>query len=187
MTLFEKELERKYFFKGKIINLRVDTVELENGIQSKREIVEFPGAVAVLAVSKKGDVYLVQQFRKPMERVLTEIPAGKLERNETPLECAFRELKEETGIVPEQMVELGLIYPSPGFCDEKIYLFLSLGISLGKADPDEDEFLNLITVTFSEFEKMCESGEINDSKTICALQRGRAKALGYFSDNKVRE
>jgi ADP-ribose pyrophosphatase len=187
MKLTEKELNREYFFNGKIINVRIDTVELEDKSRSIREIVEFPGAVAILAISKKGEVFLVQQFRKPFEKILTEIPAGKLEKNENPINCALRELKEETGIAPDELIELGIIYPSPGFCDEKIYLFLALGISLGVPKPDEDEFLNLIVMDFEEFEKKCSFGEINDAKTICALLRGRTKALEFLSDNIYRE
>ncbi|HOO32044.1 MAG TPA: NUDIX hydrolase [Thermotogota bacterium] len=180
--LTEKEIKREYKYHGKIINVRIDTVELENGAVSTREVVEHKGAVAVLPVDRDGNCYLVEQFRKPIEKILLEIPAGKLDAGETPFECAVRELREETGFIAEEIVELGYIYTTAGFSNEKIHLYLATNLTPGRADPDEDEFLNLRQIKWKELREMAEKGKINDSKTNAAILMALSKVKKYLSD-----
>ncbi|MFV9510754.1 NUDIX hydrolase [Tepidibacillus sp. LV47] len=165
----EKTIESKQIFDGKIIKVFVDTVELPNGKQATREIVRHPGAVGILAVTKKNRVLMVKQYRKPMDQILYEIPAGKLEPGEDPKSCAIRELKEETGYVATNMSLFTKFYTSPGFADELIHLFYADGIEAGEATPDEDEFVELVELTLDESMEMIEKGKIVDAKTIIAI------------------
>ncbi|HPE68157.1 MAG TPA: NUDIX hydrolase [Thermotogota bacterium] len=180
--LVEEEIDRKTLFRGKILNLRLDHVRLEDGSIHTREIVEHPGAVAILPVSTDGNVCMVRQYRRPIDRPLLEIPAGKLDPGEEPLECALRELKEETGIVGPRIMELGHIFTSPGFCDEKIFLFLALGGKKHSNRLDSDEFLNLEILSWEELVLRCVSGEIEDAKTVAIVTRARSKVEATFSD-----
>ncbi len=180
--LTEKELSRDYKFRGKIINVRVDKVKLENGAISTREVVEHNGAVAVLPVDENGDCYLVEQFRKPIEKILLEIPAGKLDKGENPRDCAIRELKEETGFVSEKLDELGFIYTTAGFSNEKIHLFLATSLKQEEASPDDDEFLNIIKINWEKLLDQAEKGQITDSKTICSILLASPKVTKILSD-----
>src|SRR6056297_411273 len=126
--LVEKEISRTYQFKGRIINVRIDKVILENGKETEREIVEHNGAVAILPVDSQLNCTLVEQYRKPIEKVLLEVPAGKLDIGETPNSCALRELKEETGFITNKLISLGHIYTSAGYSNEKIFLYLALDL-----------------------------------------------------------
>ena len=141
MELFEKTLSKDYKYNGKIINMRVDKAELENGKTAIREVVEHSGGVCVAALDEENRLLMVKQFRYPYGEVLLEIPAGKREKGEDPLECGKRELEEETGLCAKEYISLGKIYPTPGFCNEVIYLYLATELSFSKAQPDEDEFV----------------------------------------------
>jgi ADP-ribose pyrophosphatase len=180
--LTEKEINREYKFYGRIINVRVDTVELENGKLSTREVVEHNGAIAILPMNKNGTCYLVEQFRKPIEKVLLEIPAGKLDEGETPFDCAVRELKEETGFVSGKIIELGSIYTTAGFSDEKIYLYLALDLKSEEANLDEDEFLNVVPIGWKKLFNMASEGVIEDSKTNATILRAASKVKKYLTD-----
>ena len=169
MELTEKTLSSEKIFDGRILHIRRDTVLLPNGHQSTREVVDHPGGVGVLALDDQDRVLIVSQFRYPYEEVLREIPAGKLEYGEDPAEAAVRELREETGAVAGSFQSLGELYPSPGYCGEIIRMYLARELSFGDTDPDEDEFLGLERVPFSQLVEQVLSGEIKDAKTIAAV------------------
>ncbi len=180
--LTEKEIGREYQYRGNILTLRVDHVILENGSEATREVIEHPGAVAIMPVTDRGEVYLVDQFRKPIEEVLTEVPAGKLDRGEEPLDCARRELLEETGIVAGRIDALGSIYSTPGFCDEELFLFLALDLTIEEATPDEDEFLNVKKIPWEVLYEKCVKGEMKDAKTNVLVLRAISKVENYLTD-----
>ncbi len=169
MDLFEKTLKREYKFEGRIFKIRLDEVELPDGKQSKREIVEHSGGVGVLAVTCDGRVPLVRQYRHPYGEVIYEIPAGKLEAGEQPIECGKRELYEETGFTAERFESLGVVYPTPGYCAEKIHVFLATSLHFGDNKLDDGEFLECELIEFETALKMVMSGEIKDSKTQIAI------------------
>ena len=164
----EKTVNQQYIYKGKIVNLRCDDAVLPDGKLCKREIVEHPGGAAILCV-QDGKVILVRQYRYAYREELLEIPAGKLNRGEDPLDAAVREFEEETGLKAEKMNLLFTLYPSPGYCDEKIYIYKAEGISAGAQHLDEDEFLSVVRLPVDEAIEMVKNGEIRDSKTIAAL------------------
>lgn len=170
MNLEEKQISYDYIYKGKIINLRKDTALLPDGNTALREVVEHPGGVCVAAITEKNEILMVRQFRYPyMENVL-EIPAGKRDKgNESPLECGKRELKEETGAVAEKFINLGQLYPTPGYCGEIIWLYAATGITFGQAQPDSDEFLSVEKIPFEKAVNMVLEGEIKDAKTQTAI------------------
>ncbi len=155
-------------FEGKIINLRVDTVELPNKGYAKREIVEHRGGVGILAI-EDGNIILIKQYRKAVEDFLYEIPAGKLEINEDPLECAIRELMEETGYCPNKIEKLTEFYSTPGFTNEKICLFKATDLKQVERKLDEDEFIDVLKVSLKEAKEMIVNGQIVDAKTIVAI------------------
>jgi len=169
MRLEETALGSRRVFEGKIINLRVDEVELPNGQRATREVVEHPGAVAIAAVTEEGEIVLVRQFRKPAGEVLLEIPAGKLDPGEEPLECARRELAEETGITASSLKPLLRYYTTPGFSNEVIHLFGAAGLKKGEAAPDKDEFLEVVFLPLREALDMVREGKICDAKTIIGI------------------
>lgn len=169
MELFEKKLNSRQVFDGVVVKLFVDEVELPNGKKSVREIVRHPGAVCVIPVTDDGDVIMVRQFRYAFDRVLLEIPAGKLEPGEDPLCAALRELEEETGMVAESVQHIGELYTTVAILDEKIQMYLATGLTYKNAHPDEDEFLEVEKVPLSTLVKMVMDGEIQDSKTQVAI------------------
>jgi len=156
-------------FEGKIINLRVDTVELQNQKYAKREIVEHKGASAVIAINENNELILVKQYRKAVEEFLLELPAGKINVAEEPRECAFRELREETGYEAEKITEIYEIYSSPGFSNEKIHLFIAENLTLTTTNFDDDENIEVLIINKEEAVKMLESGQITDSKTLVGI------------------
>ena len=123
MKLFEKTLKSESVFEGRVIHVKLDDVELENGDTAKREIIEHPGGVCIAALTEKNELLFVRQFRYPYKEIVLELPAGKLEKGQTPLENGKRELLEETGAVGREYVTLGQVYPSPGYCGEIIHLY----------------------------------------------------------------
>lgn len=169
MELTEKTLSSEKIFDGRILHIRRDTVLLPNGHQSTREVVDHPGGVGILALDDQNRVLIVSQFRYPYGEILREIPAGKLEYGEDPAEAARRELREETSAVAGSFQSLGELYPSPGYCGEIIRMYLARDLSFGDTDPDEDEFLGLERVPFSQLVEQVLSGEIKDAKTIAAV------------------
>lgn len=170
--LEEKTIKSDHIFSGRVISLQVDEVELPNGKTSKREIIKHPGAVAILPITNDGKIVMVEQFRKALERTLVEIPAGKLEKGENPLECARRELEEETGYVCEKLDWLISFYTSPGFADEIVHLYVATGLSKKEdaAQLDEDEFVNIVELSLAEAIQYVEEKKIYDAKTAYAVQ-----------------
>lgn len=169
MNLEEKQLSFEYKFKGKIINLRVDTALLPNGATATREVVEHNGGICVVPITEKGEVLMVEQYRYPYSEVVLEIPAGKRDGNEEPLEGGKRELREETGATAQNYTFLGELYPTPGYCGEVIYMYLATGLSYGETNPDEDEFLNVKKIPLETAVQMIMNGEIKDAKTQAAI------------------
>ncbi|SMC58544.1 NUDIX hydrolase [Sporomusa malonica] len=156
-------------FEGKIINLRRDEVMLPNGKTGTREVVEHPGAVAIVPITNDGRVILVRQFRHPVQQVMLEVPAGKLDPGERPEACALRELAEETGFVANNLRKLTAMYTTPGFSNEVIHVYLAEGLVESDKQPDEDEFINTETYTSEQIREMIISGEICDAKSLVAL------------------
>ncbi|MBR6902870.1 MAG: NUDIX hydrolase [Clostridia bacterium] len=175
MNTEEKQKDTNYIYKGAIINLRLDTAVLPNGRLAKREVVEHPGGVCVLPIDKSGDILLVKQFRYPYMKETLEVPAGKRDKDgdSDPLTCGKRELKEETGATAKNYIPLGTLYPSPGYTDEIIYMYAATGLSFGEAEPDEDEFINLVRIPLKESADMVMRGEIPDSKTQTAILKAQ--------------
>ena len=177
MELTEKTVSSQSIYDGKILRLRRDEVLLPNGHRSLREVVDHPGGVCVLAIDSQGRALLVRQFRYPYGQVLTELPAGKLEYGENPDAAARRELREETGAAAGDFRSLGELYPSPGYCGEIIRMYLAKDLSFADARPDEDEFLDVERVPFSQLVEQVLSGEIRDAKTIAAVLKARLMGL----------
>lgn len=170
MIYNEKTIDEINIFQGKIIDVLVQTVELPNNRTGKREIVKHPGGVAILAFKDTNTILLVEQFRKPFETSILEIPAGKLENGEEPEECGIRELEEETGYKAKKFDFLGMVVTSPGFCNEKIYIYKAEELFKGQDGLcDEDEFINVHEISVEKVKKMIKDGKINDAKTICAF------------------
>ena len=181
MGHFEKQVEKNIVYTGRIVTVRSDKAELENGNIALREVVEHSGGVGIVAIDAQGRVVLVRQFRYPMSEELLEIPAGKLERGEEPLACAARELSEETGLTAESFVDLGAVYPSPGYCQETLYVYLAVGVTEGKAHLDEDEFLSVERIPLDEFADMIMENRIRDAKTVIGI----LKAQRYLQQHSV--
>lgn len=169
MDLREKEVSRKNVFSGKILKLRIDEVLTPDKKKAEREIIEHNGGSGIVAVTKDGEIVLVEQYRRPYDEITLEIPAGKLDGNEDPALCAERELKEETGYTSKEIQPFGQIYPSPGYTNEIIHLYLAENLEVGTATPDEDEFLHIKKIPLSEAVSMIHTGVIKDSKTVIGI------------------
>jgi ADP-ribose pyrophosphatase len=170
MNFKEKQLSSEYKFKGRIINLRQDTVLLPNGNTATREVVEHPGGVCVAALTDNDELLFVRQWRYPYGEETLEIPAGKRDKkDEDPLECGKRELHEETGSTAQNYIDLQPLYPTPGYINEVIYCYLATGLTFGKQTPDEDEFLDVLRIPLEKAVEMVLSGEIKDAKTQIAV------------------
>ncbi|MBR7160691.1 MAG: NUDIX hydrolase [Clostridia bacterium] len=169
MDLIEKTLSSTTIYDGKVIKVMRDQVSLPNGESAYREIVHHNGGATVLAV-KDDMVYFVRQYRYAYHDELLELPAGKLNEGEDPKSCAIRELEEETGLKATDVDLITKLYPSPGYTDEVIYVYLALDFVQGTQHLDEDEFLGVITLPLSTVKDMLDSGEIRDAKTIVALR-----------------
>ncbi len=168
----EKTTATERIFEGKVISVRIDEVRLPNGKSSKRELVEHPGGVAIVAVTEEGKIILVEQYRKPMDKTTIELPAGKREKGEEPIVTAQRELEEETGYTCEKLEYVHSFYTSPGFADELLFLYEAIGLQKKEnpASLDEDEFVELMEVTLEEAVEMIQDGRIQDAKTIIGIQ-----------------
>ncbi|MBP5789053.1 MAG: NUDIX hydrolase [Neisseriaceae bacterium] len=168
----EKQISSQQIFDGKVVRLFFDEVALPNGKTATREVVRHNGAVAVLAVTPDDKIVLVKQFRYPCNRVLLEIPAGKLDiAGENPEQCAVRELAEETPYTCETVDLIYQFYTSAGFSDEKLYLYQAHGLQRNSTlKPDEDEYLELVELNKTQANEALQNGEITDVKTIIAVQ-----------------
>lgn len=167
----EKTLTSTTLYEGKVISLRVEEVELPDGKWAKRELVDHPGAVAILPITNDGKIVFVEQYRKALNRSLVEIPAGKIEPGESKEITAIRELEEETGYRSEQFTYLQSFATSPGFANEIIHLYIARGLEKVEkpAEGDEDEFIHLIECTIEEAEQMLVDERIYDAKTAFAV------------------
>lgn len=174
MKLIEKTVSQETLYRGKIINLRRDEAELENGSIATREVVEHPGGVCVAALTPENELLFVRQFRYPYSEVLLELPAGKRDRTEAPLECGKRELQEETGAVGMGYLSLGKLYPTPGYCGEIIHLYVCRVAGFAEQHPDEDEFLQVERIPLDRAAEMVLNNEIPDAKTQVAVLKTQA-------------
>lgn len=165
-----KVLESVRKFDGTILSVRWDRVEVSDGVFAPREVVEHKPAVSILPVDKDGNVYLVRQYRHAVGEEMIEAPAGLIEEGETPEQAALRELREETGAMGT-VRSLGVYVPTPGYCEEIIHLFLAQVSSFGDTDPDDDEFLQTVKLTFAEFYDRVRDGRLRDGKTIALALR----------------
>lgn len=165
MKLTEKTISREDIFNGHIVHLHVDKAELENGRIATREVIDHPGGVCVAVLTEKQELLFVRQFRYPYQEVVLELPAGKLEPGEDPLEACKREQQEETGTTGRDYQKLGIYYPSPGFCNEVLHLYVCHAASFGSQNPDEDEFLEVEKIPLKQAVQMVMNGEIPDGKT----------------------
>ena len=170
VKLAETTVEKRYVYEGKILRVRCDKARLPDGKPCVREMVEHPGGAAVLAECD-GKIAFVRQFRYPYGEEILEVPAGKLEKGEAPVRTVQRELSEETGLVADRFVPLGEIYPTPGYTDERLYLFRAEGVRRGESHPDEGEFLSLEWYSPCEALAMVRDGRIKDAKTVVLLLR----------------
>ena len=170
MELNERMVSSQTIFEGHIIKVTLDEAELPNGKLASREVVYHPGGVAVLALDEEGNVPLVRQFRYPIQRLLLELPAGKLDHGdkEDTIEGAKRELSEETGLEAAQWTYLGSMLLSPGFCDERLHMYLARDLKRCGQHLDEDEFLNVEYMPFDELLRQVMDGTIEDAKTVTA-------------------
>ncbi len=169
MVFEEKVLSSEMIYEGKIINLRKDKVTVINGT-SYREVVEHSGGAVLLAVTDDRRMIMVRQYRRPADKVMFEVPAGKIDPGEDPLETAVRELKEETGYTAENVRYLCRFYPSVGFSEEVLYLYLCTGLTEGETDFDENEALDIEKWDIDELHEMVMRGEIDDAKTLIAIE-----------------
>jgi ADP-ribose pyrophosphatase len=161
-----KIVSSKEVYSSRIFRVTEDVAHDETGFEISRAVVRHPGSAVMMAVDPSDRVLLIRQYRLPADRYLWELPAGKLDPGETPIEAAKRELKEETGYSAETWIPLVSYWPSPGFCEEKMNLFLATGLVSGEATPMDDERIEAHWFTPEEIEGMVQSGELQDGKTL---------------------
>ena len=179
--LREVTKEEQDIFNGRIMHVFNNTVILPNGSESTREIIRHIGAVCVIPVTDDGKVIIERQFRYPIDSVITEIPAGKLDSaDEDRLSAAQRELREETGYTADEWIDMGIYYPAAAYSDEKITMYLAKGLHKGQQELDEDEFLNVELAPITDLIDEVMSGKITDGKTQVAVLKA-AKHLGYLN------
>ncbi len=176
----EKTIRENKIFSGRILNLFDDEVLLENGKNAKREYVSHNGGVSVVAINDKNEVYFVRQYRYPYKEFVIEIPAGKLEKGEDPEVAAKRELEEEIGAKAKSFEHIGVFYPSPGYTNEKIYMYLAKDLEFTIQNLDEDEFLEVGKMEISKFVNLIDKGEITDGKTIAAVLKVYLRSLKWI-------
>jgi len=169
-----KTLDQHQIYKGKVVDLSVDRVELPNGGVTELEVIRHPGAAAMVPLTANGDVLLVRQYRYAIKGWLLEVPAGKLDPGEAPEICAARELEEEVGHRPGELVSLGWIWTTPGFTNERIWLYLARDLVAGRQDLEGDEVLTVESVPLGQAVAKAHEGEICDGKSVCALLRAAA-------------
>lgn len=169
--LIETTIESEIKFHGRVFDTILKTVELSDGSTSFREIVKHNGGACILPIDDDNNCYMIRQFRSPFERILLEVPAGKLEIGEEPLHCATRELHEETGFEADEIISLGSMIASPGYDSEVIHLYMARGLHYIGEKPDEGEFLSCEKIPLMELAKMSDNGDIEDSKTMLCIYK----------------
>jgi ADP-ribose pyrophosphatase len=165
----EKLLSSKEIFRGHVVNLRIDTIEKVSGQVITREIVEHADCIAVVAVDGEGRIVMVKQFRRPVNKMLLEIPAGGVKDGEHPEDCVRRELQEEIGYLPGKLQRLGGFYAAPGYCSEYLHLFLATQLTESRLNAEDTDEIEVVRFTAPEILAMIESGEICDAKSIAGL------------------
>ncbi|MFC1908732.1 NUDIX hydrolase [Chloroflexota bacterium] len=165
----EKTLSSQLIFDGRAIKLRVDKVQIPDGREETREIVEHAACVAVVVIDGNDNVLLVKQFRKPVEKELLEIPAGGIDPGEEPIDAVCRELREETGYLPRKIERLGGFYSAPGYCTEYLYLYLASDLTPSQLFAEDTEGIELVRVPVSQIQGHITSGDICDAKSIAGL------------------
>lgn len=171
MDFEEKTLSSECVYNGKIMTICRDDVEISTGRKSFREVVHHSGGVVIAALKDDNKILAVKQFRYPLKQTVIELPAGKLEKGEDPDLAAARELEEETGYKAKTWKSLGFIYTSPGYSDEKLYLYLAKDLEFVGEHPDEGEVLKTYEYELDDFIKKVKNGEISDAKTVCGVMR----------------
>lgn len=167
----EETVSSERIYRGRVVGLRVDTVRLPDGRTGRREIVEHGEAVVVVPLDREDRVVMVRQYRKPIERVLLELPAGGVDPGESPLEAAQREMQEETGYLPGKLESLGGFYVAPGYCQEYLHLFLATELAPSRKPADEDEDIDVVPVPWTDVPRLLDSGEVCDAKSVAGLLR----------------
>ncbi len=165
----EKTLSSQLIFEGRVVKLRVDTVQMPDGRETTREIVEHADCVAIIAIDVDDNVLLVKQFRKPVEKELLEIPAGGIDPGEDVADCVCRELREETGYLPRKVERIGGFYSAPGYCTEYLYLYLATDLTSSPLHAEDTESIELIRMPLSQVSSLIASGTICDAKSIAGL------------------
>ncbi len=173
MDLTEKKLSGEEKYRGVIVSVTLDRVELCDGRETLREVVHHPGGVGVLPLDDEGNCCMVRQFRYPVGDTVLEIPAGKIDHHDDHLATAVRELSEETGLSADEFIDLGCCFTSPGYTDEIIHVYLARGLHRGRSHLDEGEFLNVEKVPFDALLKMVMENRIIDAKTVIAVTKAR--------------
>jgi len=173
MDFFEKQVSTQTVYRGLIVDVIRDTALLQNGCEAPREVVVHPGGVGIVPITKDKKVLMVRQYRYPMEEELLEIPAGKLDSNEDPFECAVRELSEETGCTARRFVDLGKTYPSPGFCRETLHIYLALDLQFGEMHLDENELLRVEAIEIDTLMDMIMANQLPDAKSVIGIMKAK--------------
>jgi ADP-ribose pyrophosphatase len=165
----EQTTQSEYVYQGRVITLRIDTVRTAGGGERRREVIEHPGAVALVPVTETGDLLLIRQYRYAAERWLLEVPAGTLDPDEDALTCADRELQEETGYKAATIERIGGFYVAPSYDQEYIHIYVATGLSESRLEPDDDEDIEVVPTPLDEALAMIERGDIEDAKTMSAV------------------
>jgi len=164
-------IERRPIYEGRVVNLSIDKIRLPGGRLCELEMIRHPGAAAAVPLDGEGRVLLIRQYRYASGGWLLEVPAGKLDGGEAPETCAAREVEEETGFRPARLVPMGWIWTTPGFTNERIWLFLALDLAETRQNLQPDELLSVERVPLAEAVRLAGQGAIHDAKSICALLR----------------
>ena len=164
-----RRLSTRRLYEGKVLSLDLDEVEEPGGVTAKREVVRHPGSVAALPVTPEGGLILVRQYRYPVDDTVWELPAGRVDPGESPEEAIQRELREEIGHRAERLERIAFFYTTPGFCDETMHVFRATGLVPDKAEADDDERIETVTVTLDRAREMIAAGELREGKTLVAV------------------